>query len=213
MSAAHAQSGDGLRLGDEASPNPLPSREDLARSATPYTAGERVRRALWNYVGQTAFGLTFHNWYGVRASLLRLFGARIGRHVRLRPSVLIEQPWNLSIGDNSSIGDRAVVYCLGKITLGRNVSLSQMVHLCAGTHDYTRSDLALLRPPIVIGDEVWLAADVFVGPGVTIGTGSVVGARSGVFKNLPEWMVCAGTPARPIKPRMLRVGERGEDRA
>jgi len=154
-------------------------------------------------LGQVLFRWTFHNWYATRRGLLRLFGATIGKDVRIRPSVLVEQPWNLTIGDNSSIGDRAIIYCLGKVTLGNNVSLSQMVHLCAGTHDYTKSDLPLLRPPIVIEDEVWLAADVFVSANVRIGRGSVVGARSSVFKDLPPWKVYAGTPARPIKDRVL----------
>lgn len=178
---------------------------DLSRAATPYSRSERTRRILWNYLGQKLFRCTFHNWYETRASLLRLFGAKIGRSTRLRPTVLIEQPWNLTIGDNSSIGDRAILYCLGKVSLGNNVSLSQMVHLCAGTHDYSKPDLPLLRPPITIGDEVWLAADVFVAPDVTIGAGAVVGARSSVFKDLPPWTVCAGSPARPIKPRSLEA--------
>lgn len=177
--------------------------DDLARSVSPYTTREKIGRVLWNLIGQTLFRWTFHNWYGVRRGLLRLFGAKIGHHVRIRPSVLVEQPWNLTIGDNSSIGDRAIVYCLGKVTLGSNVSLSQMVHLCAGTHDYTKSDLPLIRPSIVVEDEVWLAADVFVAPGVRIGRGTVVGARSSVFKDLPPWKVCAGSPAKPMKDRVL----------
>lgn len=176
---------------------------NLARSISPYTTREKVLRVLWVYLGQTVFRFTFHNWYGVRCGLLRLFGARIGHAVRLRPSVRIEQPWNLTIGDNSSIGDRSIIYCLGTVRIGRNVSLSQDVHLCAGTHDYTRTDLPLLRPPITIGDEVWLAADVFVGPEVTIGEGCVVGARSSVLGDLPGWKVCVGTPARPVKDRIL----------
>lgn len=179
------------------------SSDDLSRAVTPYTLSERVKRVLWNSLGQRLFRLTFHNWYGLRASILRAFGAKIGRNTRLRPSVLIEQPWNLTIGDNSSVGDRSIIYCLGKVWLGNNVSLSQMVHLCAGTHDYTRSDLPLLRPPITIENEVWLAADVFVGPNVTIREGVVVGARSSVLKDLPAWAVCAGSPAKPIKPRTL----------
>lgn len=177
--------------------------DPLARSVSPYTTREKIGRVLWTLFGQVLFRWTFHNWYATRRGLLRLFGATIGNDVRIRPSVLVEQPWNLTIGDNSSIGDRAIIYCLGKVTLGNNVSLSQMVHLCAGTHDYTKSDLPLLRPPIVIEDEVWLAADVFVSANVRIGRGSVVGARSSVFKDLPPWKVYAGTPARPIKDRVL----------
>lgn len=180
---------------------PPGGRDTTGRSVSPYTTREKVMRALWTLVGQPMFSWTFHNWYGVRRGLLRLFGARVGHAVRVRPSVKVEQPWNLSIGDNSSIGDRAIIYCLGKVSIGSNASLSQDVHLCAGTHDYTKPDLPLLRPPITIGNEAWLAADVFVGPNVTIGDGCVVGARSSVFKDLPPWQVCAGTPAKAMKKR------------
>lgn len=180
---------------------PSPPADPFARAASPYTTREKILRAVWTLLGQPVFSFTFHNWYAVRRTLLRLFGARIGHSVRLRPSVRIEQPWNLTIGSNSSIGDRSIVYCLGKVVIGSNTSLSQDVHLCAGTHDYTKPDLPLLRPPITIGNEVWLAADVFVGPNVIIEDGCVVGARSSVFKNLPAWQVCAGTPAKPLKHR------------
>ena len=184
-------------------PEALETRATGDRSISPYSAKEKIGRVLWNFGGQILFRLSFHNWYGLRAGLLRLFGCKVGAHVRLRPSVKIEQPWNLTIGDNSSIGDRGIVYCLGKIRIGSNVSISQDSHLCAGTHDYTRSDLPLLRPPIVIEDEVWLAADVFIGPGVIVHEGCVVGARSTVMKDLPAWTVCAGYPARALKPRVM----------
>jgi putative colanic acid biosynthesis acetyltransferase WcaF len=181
----------------------MPASGDLDRARSPYTSSEKIRRLLWNYLGQTAFRLTFHNWYAARRWLLRLFGAQIGAEVRLRPSVIVEQPWNLSIGPNSSIGDRAIIYCLGLVTIGRNVSISQGAHVCAGTHDHTKRELPLLRPPITIGDEVWIAADAFVGPGVRVGDGCVVGARSCVFHDLPPWKVCVGTPAKPVRDRVF----------
>ena len=183
----------------------LLTREDaiIARATSPYTFNELIRRMLWDYLGQTLFRLTFHNWYSIRSFLLRCAGARIGRRVRIRPSVRFELPWNLAIGDDSTIGDRAIVYCVGPVTIGKRVSISQMAHLCAGTHDYTREDLPLLRPPIVVGDDVWIAADAFVGPNVTIGDGCVIGARSNVVKDLPPWTVCAGSPAKPLKERKL----------
>jgi len=173
----------------------------LARSQSPYTLKERLLRVLWNYLGQVLFRFTFHNWYGPRNALLRLFGAKIGRPVRLRPSVLIEQPWNLTIGDNSSVGDRGIVYCLGKVTIGRHVSVSQGAHLCAGTHDFRRPDMPLLRPPIVIEDYAWIAADAFVGPNVTVRTGAVLGARACAMKDLEPWSVYAGNPAVKVKDR------------
>jgi putative colanic acid biosynthesis acetyltransferase WcaF len=173
----------------------------LHRSDSPYTTREKVLRVLWNYLGQNLFRFTFHNWYGVRNALLRLFGATLGNPVRVRPSVIIEQPWNLAIGDNSSIGDRAIVYCLGKVTIGKHVSVSQGAHLCAGTHDYRQVDMPLIRPPIVIGDYAWVAADAFVGPNVTVGEGAVLGARACAMKDLAPWSVYAGNPAQKVKDR------------
>ena len=171
------------------------------RSRSPYTTKEKIGRVLWNSLGQHVFALTFHNWYGLRNALLRLFGAKVGRPVRLRPSVIIEQPWNLSIGDNSSIGDRAIVYCLGKVTIGEYVSISQGAHLCAGTHDYRLADMPLLRPPIVIENYAWVAADAFVGPNVRVGEGALLGARACAMKDLEPWTIYAGNPAQKVKER------------
>lgn len=174
-----------------------------ARAVSPYTLAEKIKRVLWNYAGQILMKCTFHNWYGVRNTLLRAFGASIGKKVRIRPSVTVEQPWNLTIGNNSSVGDHVILYCLGKVTIGSNVSISQYAHLCAGTHDYNAPDMPLLRPPIVLKDNVWIAADAFVGPNVTVGEGSVLGARSSIYKSIPGGGVYAGNPARLVKQREL----------
>ena len=195
------QKQSGAEVGAGGAGNPAPNASDLERAATPYTTGERVRRVLWNYVGQTLFRFTFHNWYGCRASLLRVFGARVGRCTRIRPSVIVEQPWNLTIGANSSIADRAIVYCLGKVTIGANCSISQYAHLCAGTHEYQRPDMRIEPQPITLGREVWIAADAFVGPGVTVNDGSMLAARSSAFQDMPEGMICIGEPAKPVKRR------------
>lgn len=176
-------------------------QDALSRAQSPYTTREKILRLLWNYLGQPAMRMTFHNWYGLRARWLRLFGAKIGAHSRIRPSVRVEQPWNLTMGDNCSVGDRAVLYCLGRITIGSNCSISQQAHLCAGTHDFTLRSLPLLRPPIIIEDDVWVAADAFVGPNVRIGRGALLGARGAAFKDLEPWTIYGGNPARAIRPR------------
>lgn len=176
------------------------------RARSPYTTKEKIGRVLWNYCGQVFFRFTFHNWYGLRNALLRVFGAKVGSPVRIRASALIEQPWNLSIGDNSSIGDRAIVYCLGPVTIGKHVSVSQGAHLCAGTHDYRQADMPLLRPPIVIEDSAWIAADAFVGPGVTVGEGAILGARAVAMKNLEAWMIYSGNPAQRVRERKKLSG-------
>jgi len=176
--------------------------DHIVRSKSPYSFGVKVKRVIWMLVGQPSMRLTFHNWYGVRRGILRLFGAAIDPTARVRASVRVEQPWNLTIGPNTMVGDHAVLYCLGKVVIGANCSLSQYAHLCAGTHDYTRPDMPLLTLPITLEDDVWIAADAFVGPGVVIGAGAVVGARSSVYKALEPWAVYAGNPVRKIKDRV-----------
>jgi putative colanic acid biosynthesis acetyltransferase WcaF len=176
---------------------------------SPWTFGQNVKRALWMITSKLLFRTSFHNWYGWRRFLLRLFGAKIGQGVRIRPSAYIEIPWNVDIDDGAVVGDWAILYSLGKIRIGKRTVVSQYAHLCAGTHDHRFKDFPLVRPPITIGDDAWVAADAFVGPGVTIGSRSVVGARSNVFSDLPEDIVAVGSPAKPIKAREW-IGEQGQ---
>ena len=156
---------------------------------------------LWWIVQDTLFRWSPQVFYGWRNFLLRLFGAKLGKNVRLRSTMRVTYPWKLTIGDNVWVGDDCVFYNLGEITLGCHVALAHAVYLCTGFHDYTRVDFPIDASPIRIKDEVWLTNDVFVGPGVTVGRGAVVGTRSTVIHDLPGGMVCYGTPARPIKPR------------
>ena len=186
---------------DPAIPTRHIDANDVQRFSSPWTFRQNVGRALWMIGRPILFRASFHNWYRWRRFILRMFGASVGAHVRVRPSVKIEVPWNVTLGDGVVVGDDAIIYSLGRVTLGRNVVVSQYAHLCAGTHNFDDPTFPLLKPPITIGDNCWIAADVFVGPGVTIGAGTVVGARSSVFKDLPANVVAVGSPARAIKAR------------
>jgi putative colanic acid biosynthesis acetyltransferase WcaF len=157
---------------------------------------------LWWFVQAILFKPSPQILYGWRRFLLRLFGAKIGKNVIIRPSVTITYPWKVSIGDYSWIGDDVELYSLGEIEIGKNVVISQKSYLCAGSHDYTKEDFPIWSKKITIEDECWIATDVYVAPGITIGKGTVVGARSSVFKDLPPQKVCVGTPAKPIKDRV-----------
>jgi len=141
--------------------------------------------------------------YGWRRFLLRLFGAKIGKGVIIRPSVTVTYPWKVTIGDYSWIGDDVVLYSLGEIEIGSNVVISQKSYLCTGSHDYDKEDFPIWSKKITIEDDCWLATDIYVAPGVTIGKGTVIGARSSVFKDLPAGKVCVGNPAVIIKERKI----------
>lgn len=156
---------------------------------------------LWWIVQATAFRWSPQFMYGWRRFLLRLFGAKIGRGVTLRPSVEITYPWKLSIGDYSWIGDYAALYTLGEIRIGDNVCVSQHCYLATAYHDYTRPTFDMIGSFVAIESEAWLATRVFVAPGVTIGRGAVVGACSVVLKDVPPMMVCAGNPAKIVRAR------------
>jgi putative colanic acid biosynthesis acetyltransferase WcaF len=178
---------------------------DLAanRAARTYSRTEMLRRVLW-MVGRFAFRLSPRPFFGWRRLVLRAFGARIGAHVNVYGSALISMPWNLEVGDWSAIGEDALIYNLGPVRIGTSVTISQRAHLCAGSHDYEDPTMPLLRPPITIGDQAWVCADAFVGPGVTVGEGAVLGARCVVVRDVAPWTVVAGNPATVVKKRVLR---------
>ena len=170
---------------------------------TPYPRGEVVLRGVWALVQATFFRWSPRPFHGFRARLLVLFGAKIAApgQVVIFPTARITFPWKLSLAPRAMVGPNVTLYNLATISLQRGANLSQNCHLCAGTHDFTRWDMPLVPLPIVIGENAWLGADVFVGPGVTVGELCVVGARSVVVHDLPARKICVGTPCRPIKDR------------
>lgn len=157
---------------------------------------------LWWIVQGTFFRLSPQFMYGFRRFLLRLFGAKIGKNVIVRPTVKTTYPWKVSIGDYSWIGDDVVLYSLGEIEIGANVVISQKSYLCTGSHDYLKPDFPIFAKKIVIEEECWLATDVFVAPGITIEKGTVIGSRSSVYKNMPPNKICTGNPAKIIRERI-----------
>lgn len=156
---------------------------------------------LWWVVQSLFFNPSLQFMYGWRRFLLRLFGANIGRKVILRPSVKITYPWKLKIGDYTWIGDDVNLYTLGEIEIGENSVVSQKCYLCTGSHDFNKSDFPIYSKKITIENECWLATDVFVAPGVTIRKGTVVGARSSVYKDLEENKIYMGNPVKIIRDR------------
>lgn len=174
---------------------------------TNFSISNRIGRVLWAFVYILFFKFSPKPFHGWRSFLLRLFGAKVGKKVHVYPGAVVWAPWNLELGDHVGIANGAILYTQGKITIGRHAVISQGAHLCAGTHDYNQPGFPLITKPIIVSDYAWVAAEAFVHPGITIGKGSVVGARSVVTKDTPDWMVCAGHPCKPLRPRELLVKE------
>lgn len=170
---------------------------------TPIRRHEVLLRWVWAFVQATVFRWSPRPLHGFRARLLKLFGADIATpgQVVVFPTARITYPWRLTLAPRTMIGRNVIVYNLGHITLRRGANVSQNCHLCAGTHDFLRWDMPLVTAPIVLGENAWLGADVFVGPGVSIGELCVVGARSVVVRDLPPRKICVGHPCRAVKDR------------
>ncbi|SCC58405.1 colanic acid biosynthesis acetyltransferase WcaF [Kosakonia oryziphila] len=178
--------------------------QDLNGFSVPkkFRGASALKVQLWWAVQATLFNGSPQVMYRWRAFLLRLFGAKIGKDVVIRPSVKITYPWKVTLGDYAWVGDNVVLYSLGEITIGANSVISQKSYLCTGSHDYASTHFDIHASPIVIGEKCWLATDVFVAPGVIIGDGTVIGARSSVFKSLPANVICCGNPAMVTRERV-----------
>jgi putative colanic acid biosynthesis acetyltransferase WcaF len=174
----------------------------LHRGNDNYRPEEFRKRVLW-MATRPLLRLVPRFFYGFRNRVLRLFGAKIGNAVRIYPSVDIFYPWNLEIGDEVTIATSVQLYSLGKIIIGDGTMISYGAHFCAGTHDYTKVNLPLLKPEIRLGKGIWVCADAFIGPGVVIGDYSIVGARAVVLKSFEELSIIGGNPARKVKERPL----------
>jgi len=147
-----------------------------------------------------------HGW---RNMVYRAMGAKIARTARVYPSARVWLPANLTMGEHACVGDLTDIYNVAPIAIGARSTVSHYSFLCAASHDFEDPSQPLTVAPITLGENVWLAADVFVGPGAKIADGVVVGARSSVFgSDLPAWHLCAGTPARAVRSRKMKGGQR-----
>jgi len=176
----------------------------LSRAHT-LSFGNKFGRAVWNLVWLVLYRPTPRPLHAWRSLLLRLFGAKLGKAVHSYPSARIWAPWNLEMGDHSCLSEQVDCYCVDKIKIGAYATVSQYSFLCTASHDYSDPQMPLTTAPITIGQRAWITADVFVAPGVCIGDGAVVTARSSVFSDVESWTVAAGNPAVPIKPRLLKA--------
>jgi putative colanic acid biosynthesis acetyltransferase WcaF len=156
---------------------------------------------LWWIVQSTLFSWSPQVMYGWRVWLLRLFGAKIGHHVLIRPGARITYPWKLTIGDYVWAGDGTEFYTLAEIVIGSHVAIAQDVAIVTGSHKFRQTTFDIYAEPIRIEDQCWLCAGSFIHQGVTLGRGSVIGARAVVQKSTEPYSINAGFPARAVGTR------------
>jgi putative colanic acid biosynthesis acetyltransferase WcaF len=170
-----------------------------------FSLANRILRATWNLTWMLLASWTPPQMRFWRRFLLKLFGARLGEASDVRGSARVWYPPHLRLDDRALLAERVICYNMAPITLGRAALVSQGAHLCAGSHDIASASFQLTASPITIGAGAWIAAEAFVGPGVEVGEGAVLGARSVAFRSLEAWTVYGGNPAKPLKRRVLRT--------
>jgi putative colanic acid biosynthesis acetyltransferase WcaF len=172
-----------------------------------YSLANRAFRGFWILTWALLASWTpppLNRW---RLFLLRLFGAKVAPDSFVYSSVRIWYPPHLELGRHALLGPQTTAYCVEKIILRDYAVVSQGSHLCTAGHDIEDVNFQTVARPIVIGRRAWVAAEAFVGPGVAIGEGAVLGARGCTFRDLDPWTVYAGNPARAIKPRKIRFSD------
>jgi len=166
---------------------------------------KHFKRIIWFIINRTIFyclpGLPLRY---LRNLILRAFGAKIPLDCLIYSSCKIWAPWNLQMARNSTVGPNTELYNKAAIVIGDNSVISQGSKLYTASHEISDPNHALIMFPINIGNKAWIAADAFIGPGVTVGEGAVVGARGVVFKDVEPWTVVAGNPAKFIKKREIK---------
>lgn len=167
----------------------------------PPSLADKLRRAFWQVVAGVLMRPSPTPLHGWRRMILRAFGARIGARCAIYPTARIWAPWNLEIGEGATVGGGAILYNVDRIVIGDFAVVSQGAHLCTASHDHNAPSFDLITAPIVLGAEAWVAADAFIGPGVTLEEGAVAAARAVVVRGVPRRAIVAGNPARLVSQR------------
>lgn len=182
---------------------------DLKNYQNHHSLKSKVARAFWNIVWLLLFRPTpdrglgfFVRW---RIFLLRIFGAKIGKHCAVRNSAKIWLPWNLEMGDWVAISEDCDIYSADRIYIGNRTTISKGSFLCCASHDIESPIMELTYAPITIGHDAWVASRAILLPGITIGDGAVVAAGAVVTKDVEPWTVVGGNPAKVLKKRRLKA--------
>ena len=170
-----------------------------------YQPGPAWKRLAWMLVSGIFFKTGLFPFYGFKASLLKAFGAKVGKGLVIKPHVSIKYPWFLEIGEYCWLGEGVWIDNLGKVSIGSHVCISQGAYLLCGNHDYRKSNFELIVKNIVLEDGVWIGAKSIVAPGVVAGNHAVLTAGSVATGKLEPYAIYQGNPALFIKNRNLML--------
>jgi len=164
----------------------------------------RFVELLWILFGAPLLASRIMLSAAVRSGLLRLFGAKIGKHMYMKPGVRVKFPWYLTVGDYCWIGEDVWIDNLAPVSIGSHVCVSQGAYLCTGNHDWSKPNLKLFTRPITLERGCWVGAKTLVGPGVTVKEGAILTAGGVATKDLQAFAIYAGNPAVFIKRRVVK---------
>ncbi|HVW13502.1 MAG TPA: WcaF family extracellular polysaccharide biosynthesis acetyltransferase [Mucilaginibacter sp.] len=168
-----------------------------------HPGGNALKRILWYYTNIFFFKSSLFPFYGLKVFLLRLFGARLGKKVEIKPCVNIKYPWNLAIGDHVWIGENVWIDSLVMITIGSNVCLSQSAVLLTGSHNYKKASFDLITGSVTLEEGVWIGAGAMVNQGVTARSHAVLTSGSVATKDLEAYSIYQGNPAVKVRTRTI----------
>jgi len=163
----------------------------------------RIKILIWYFVNVIFFLNPLNPASKIKIFFLRLFGAKIGNNVLIKPSVNIKYPWLLEIGDNSWIGENVWIDNLTYVKIKKNVCLSQGAMLLTGNHNYKKSAFDLIIGEITLEDGVWIGAKSIVCPGVTCHSHSILSVNSVATNDLEEYKIYQGNPAKIVRQRKI----------
>jgi len=169
-----------------------------------FKPGSKVKIILWTVISIIFFRASFPFPSFIKVFILRIFGARVGNGVVIKPSVNIKYPWKLRVGDHTWIGEKVWIDNLDAINIGENCCLSQGCYLLTGNHDFSSSTFDLMISSINIDNEAWVGAKSIVCPGVTLQRASVLTVGSVATKDLETYGVYQGNPAKKVKQRVIK---------
>lgn len=171
----------------------------------PMSKNERLKRMIWCAVRAIAV-----RWlppvfcFGWVRYIYCLFGAKVDKTAKIYPSADVFMPWNLEVGSWSTIGGQVHILNAAPFIVGKDCNVSERAYICCASHNIQSDVHEQVHKPIIMQDRSWVAAEAFVGMGITIGEGAVVGARAAVFKDVEPWTVVGGNPAKFIKKRVIK---------